>query len=594
MLTEATIAALNQSAALVVLCSNISAMRPAVNEEVRLFRYRHPERPVIPVIVDGTFPDNFPPALRFAIAADGAVTDSSVTLLGPDLRDSGDGRSLGLAKLVAGLTGVGTDEIVRRAEREQRRRLRNWITGLSTVVVALAGLTIWAEVNRREAERNFGLAKAAADGLVFDIAQGLRDVQGMRETTLTKILGTARNTFDKLADLAPNNLELQRSRSVMLTAFGDTYRAQGNTFGALESYQEALAISERLANIEPNDSGRWQDLTTRHDRIGDVSRAQGNLPSALESYRKSLAVRQHLSQFYPNVAKLQRQLSVSHNKIGDVLADQGNLIEALVSYRTSIALVERLVQTDPRNGEWLSDLSASNERIGDVLRQQGKLAEALESYRVSFALVKELAADHTDNSLWQRGLSVSHNKVGDVLRAKGDIPAALDNYRSSLAIAVSLTKADPANAQWQRDVGISQQKIGEALHFQGNLPGALESYWASLAVAEHLAAADPSNTELQYGVALSLARVGLISTVQGNRETARSLLEVSVCRRLRESIQPLASCLGQHHLRFELDALGSTLLADQTFDAHAHVFFQRAGEGAVEIDVGRHRRPLVA
>ncbi len=55
-LTEATIAALDQSAALIVLCSPVAARRPAVNEEVRLFRSRHPERPVIPVILDGAYP----------------------------------------------------------------------------------------------------------------------------------------------------------------------------------------------------------------------------------------------------------------------------------------------------------------------------------------------------------------------------------------------------------------------------------------------------------------------------------------------------------------------------------------------------------
>ena len=67
-LTEATVAALDASAALIVLCSTVSAGRPAVNEEVRLFRARHPDRPVIPVIIEGTYPDNFPPALRYELA----------------------------------------------------------------------------------------------------------------------------------------------------------------------------------------------------------------------------------------------------------------------------------------------------------------------------------------------------------------------------------------------------------------------------------------------------------------------------------------------------------------------------------------------
>src|SRR5262249_35155512 len=150
-LTDATITALDASAALIVLCSAVAATRPAVNEEVRLFRSRHPDRPVIPVILDGTYPDNSPPALLNEIAADGTVTDRRVTILGPDPRESGDGKNLGLAKLIAGLTGLGADEVFRRAERERRRqsRLR---TGLAALIAALAiagGTFFWLSYQRQ-------------------------------------------------------------------------------------------------------------------------------------------------------------------------------------------------------------------------------------------------------------------------------------------------------------------------------------------------------------------------------------------------------------------------------------------------------------
>src|SRR5262245_30521548 len=142
-LGEATIAALDASAALVVLCSTVAAKRPAVNEEVRLFRSRHPDRPVIPVIIDGSHPENFPPALRFAIAADGSISDRPVTILGPDLRDTGDGKALGIAKVVAGLTGVSPDDIFRRAERARRRsaRVRNGVIAVLALLVVAASVS---------------------------------------------------------------------------------------------------------------------------------------------------------------------------------------------------------------------------------------------------------------------------------------------------------------------------------------------------------------------------------------------------------------------------------------------------------------------
>lgn len=167
-LTAATIAAIETAAALIVLCSPIAAMRPAVDEEVKLFRARHPDRPIIPVILDGTPPDNFPPALRKAMAADGTLTD--VTILAPDLREDKDGWSLGLAKIVAGITGLRTDEVFRRAERRRRRVLRAWVAGLSMVIATLAGLTVWAKINQQWAESERDRALTTQSRFLADLA----------------------------------------------------------------------------------------------------------------------------------------------------------------------------------------------------------------------------------------------------------------------------------------------------------------------------------------------------------------------------------------------------------------------------------------
>ena len=52
-LSDQTLAALDASHALIVICSPASAKSHYVTEEIRLFKSRHPERPVIPLIVDG-------------------------------------------------------------------------------------------------------------------------------------------------------------------------------------------------------------------------------------------------------------------------------------------------------------------------------------------------------------------------------------------------------------------------------------------------------------------------------------------------------------------------------------------------------------
>jgi hypothetical protein len=78
-LTEQTLAALDGSGALIVLCSPQSAASRYVNEEIRLYKWRHPDRPIIPVIVDGTPGDSaqecFASALKFEVTGDGTLTE---------------------------------------------------------------------------------------------------------------------------------------------------------------------------------------------------------------------------------------------------------------------------------------------------------------------------------------------------------------------------------------------------------------------------------------------------------------------------------------------------------------------------------------
>src|ERR1043166_741918 len=124
-LTEQTLAALDASAALIVLCSPAAAKSHYVNEEIRLFKSRHPDRPVIPVIIDGTPGDPerecFAPALRFAVSPHGTVTDTPEDELAADVRESGDGFDLAVAKVVARLLDLSTDDVFLRAHRHRAR-----------------------------------------------------------------------------------------------------------------------------------------------------------------------------------------------------------------------------------------------------------------------------------------------------------------------------------------------------------------------------------------------------------------------------------------------------------------------------------------
>src|SRR5215813_12395959 len=243
-LTAATLAALDASAA-----------RPAVNEEVRLFRSRHPDRPVIPVIVEGTPPDNFPPALRYELGADGTITDHPVTVLGPDLRDSGDGKSLGLAKTIAGLIGIGTDEVFRRAERARKRRNRFWgaLAGMFLVLALAASASAvyaWQQLKTNEAFLNATLKRATE---IVDEAVKQAERYNVPRTATLALLDKAEGMFDDMAQYGQPTPELRYRKAWMLIQFARNYRILGDTGKQLARATQAHRLLAELVAEKPDD-----------------------------------------------------------------------------------------------------------------------------------------------------------------------------------------------------------------------------------------------------------------------------------------------------------------------------------------------------
>jgi hypothetical protein len=141
--------ALARSRSLVVVCSPRSAISRWVNEEIKTFKALGRDDRVLCLIVDGEpnatdFPEAgelecFPPALRFRVRPDGTVTEDRVEPIAADARKGKDGRENSKLKILAGILGVGYDEL-RQREQQRLRRRRVKIAGASAVALVLAVL----------------------------------------------------------------------------------------------------------------------------------------------------------------------------------------------------------------------------------------------------------------------------------------------------------------------------------------------------------------------------------------------------------------------------------------------------------------------
>lgn len=150
------LSALDASSSLIVVCSPAAASSPAVHKEIKWFKSRHPERSVIPVIIAGKYPNFLPQPLRYQVLPSGEITSLEEKTIGADLRVDKDGKQLALSKVIAGILGVQTDEIVKRDQKRFRKQIAFFFSILMITTGAFGALAFWGEVNRQDAvsERN--------------------------------------------------------------------------------------------------------------------------------------------------------------------------------------------------------------------------------------------------------------------------------------------------------------------------------------------------------------------------------------------------------------------------------------------------------
>ncbi|MDG2213757.1 MAG: toll/interleukin-1 receptor domain-containing protein, partial [Verrucomicrobiota bacterium] len=153
--------ALNDSSHLVVICSPRSAKSQWVNEEIKQFKRLGKADRILCLIVDGEpygadkpemgLEECFPEAVKYELGEDGELSEERTEPIAADAREGKDGKRNALLKLVAGLLGVGFDELKQRdAVRRQRRMMM--VAGVSGVLALVMGaLAIWAWDQRNEA-----------------------------------------------------------------------------------------------------------------------------------------------------------------------------------------------------------------------------------------------------------------------------------------------------------------------------------------------------------------------------------------------------------------------------------------------------------
>jgi len=220
--------ALSQSAFQVVICSPHAATSRWVNEEIKAFKRLGRERRILAFIVDGTpnasdasarLAECFPRALRYRLDERGEVGEAKAEVVAADARPGKDGRENAKLKLIAGLLGIGFDELKQREKARQRLRALTIVAMIVAVGVAM-GAALRAQQQMHAAQERI----AHLDRITDLGREGIEAGQFTRGATyLTEAYASGRNTPDVrfLLARAMSSVDAMTLRSIFLG--GDAY-----------------------------------------------------------------------------------------------------------------------------------------------------------------------------------------------------------------------------------------------------------------------------------------------------------------------------------------------------------------------------------
>jgi tetratricopeptide (TPR) repeat protein len=527
------IAALEQSACQIVICSRKAAKSRWVNEEILTFKRLGKAHRIFSLVVDGepgasadpqlADLECFPKALIYRLGEDGNLTEERGEPIAADVRPRKDRKQDALLKLLAGMLGIGLDELKRREARRRQRRMVALVTASVTGMLITSALATAAWLARNEAQRQRLIAESEAetarqttqfmvdlfkvsdpseargntitareilDKGVARIETELED-QPAIQATLMDTMGTVYTGLGLYPEAIPLMRQALEGRKSLpggdtALAIAETQSHLGEALTLISDYEEAARILQEAFEIQRRALGPWHpEVAKTLTRLADVMAATGEYGKAEPLIQQALRIRRKkFGQLHPAVAESIADLGVN-------AGDREDYKQAEVYLRQALEM-QRKLQKDsahPLLAEALNNLAWALMSLGRPAEAEPLLEEALEMKRKLYrdshyelasglnnlAYTREMLGDFAGAedayrealAMNRRRLGASHPEIAAnltnlayVLYAKGEHRAAIDMLRESLDMNRRELPADH-NTTASVATGLANLLIGE-------------------------------------------------------------------------------------------------------------------------------------
>jgi hypothetical protein len=435
-------AALEQSAALVVVCSPRAAASPWVAREVALFRELHPDRPVLAALIEGEPDQAFPEAL----------TRGGVEPLAADFRDGRDGEKLALLKLVAGIVGVGLDELVQRDAQRNLQRVTAVTAGAVAGMVAMGGLAFYALAARAEAERQRTEAEGLVEFMITDLRTRLEGVG--RLDVMTAVNRRALKYYEG-RDLKGLSTPSLLRRAEIVTAMGQDDVRRNDLARAEGQFLEARRTTGALLAVRPNDPDRIFSHAQSEYWVAFIAWRRGDIDAALVGMKRYAALTRRLLEIDAGKPEWRMEAGYAESNLGTIeLLNPDHAATAEAAFVRSLGHFQaaaRAKAADPEidldAAEIQAEIADAHGWIADSRRTEKRYAAARESRREEARILMALQAADPKNRVYAYGRQANSLAQARIDLADGKAEAAVARLREAWSMAKALAAADPDDGE---------------------------------------------------------------------------------------------------------------------------------------------------
>ncbi len=470
--------ALDNSENLIILCSPQSAQSHWVNEEIIYFKQNRRGGQIFSIIVDGVpFATNdperahlecFPPALRFEVNEHGELTDIPAEPMAADISDSGDGKRLGLLRLISGMIGVGLDDLVQRDMQKERRRVTLiTATALMTVLI-MSGLT-WTAMSARgaaeEAQAEAEQRRADAEGLTEFMLTDLKD----RLEPLGK-LDVMDGVAGKVIDYYDNydggvvDCEASSRHAQSLHLAAEIANSSGDQEAFADHADQAYQITERnLAECENQERALYDHGQSAFWQ-GYVALGAGDALKTEEHWNE---YRQFLSNLHnKNRAHIlygvEYALAIANSGVSSFYSDDLDI--ALSEFNQAIIVFEELKLAPELHQKHYIDFADVVGWQALSLERLGEISSAISARKREIDIVNSvLEGSSKDN--WEAiyVIASAYRRLAKLYIKSDDYNNAKSMIVISKNLMVKLSENDPDNVTWNSGLIYTQLLFLEML-----------------------------------------------------------------------------------------------------------------------------------